>query len=33
MIRIAQKGTKERKAARPLEVTFDEFNTIMTKID
>ena len=33
MIRIAQKGTKEKKAGRRFEINYDEFYTIMTKTE
>jgi centrin-2/centrin-1 len=31
MIRVAQMGTKEEKAARKLEVTWSEFKSVLTK--
>lgn len=33
MIRVAQSGSKEKKAQRKLEVNFEEFKAIMTKTD
>jgi Ca2+-binding EF-hand superfamily protein len=33
MIRVAQSGSKEKKALRKLEVNFEEFKAIMTKTD